>query len=746
VSHEGPRESKGALAEELALFGAEDPVSVAAGHEQKVSEAPAVVSVVSGDHIQKTGARTLADVLKTLPGFETSRDVQGYHHIAIRGLHNDSEVLLLYDGHRLNNPYDAKALWELPAQAIERVEVIRGPASALYGAGAFMGVVNVLPRRHDGVAVTAGGGWFSGAPAGADAPWDGEAHLAAGIKVAELVGLHLDGDVVRSAGSSRAVATDGITGTLRATNGPDGSPLLAKDAPAGFTNDRQLFVNVGGAVRFDLKEGTDAGLDARFLRQQRGALIGLFDTVGPAGQLTWQTLLVGAHGNVKFGENTVGARFHFDTQSVDNVFQLAPRGYPSSGGNFFTDGVFEEFQYGTRSLGGEVSFERSLFEGNRISVGLQASQDALTSYDDLSNVGFDSSGKLIDLHANQPPNFSGCKPNPPDTACQLPQKFLQPRLTLGALVQDEWRVGSIGITAGVRYDRYTQTLADTRQPIQASTAPPLTANTGDAFSPRLGLVWAAAEGLTVKGLFASAYRAPTFQELSDYVVPVGSFATGRFAGAPDLRPVHIYSGDLAAEYLFKTDPARIRLRGNGFYERVTDPIVAVDTTGNSNQPYQNRGEQGVQVFGTEVEGRAEFGPRHYVYVNLTWFRAQDDAAPAGFNLLTDVPQYKMHWGLVLGLGSFLDFSAQTTLAAERRNDSRTVLESLRFWRIPAYALVDAALQTQPIAVGPGTVGAAIVVRNIFDYDYRDTPFRPDRIPGLIPLSTRSGFLELRAKF
>ena len=113
---------------------------------QSVDWAPAVVSVITGHQMRAMGARTLVDVLKTIPGLETSRDVQGFWRLAVRGIRSDPEVLLLYDGHRLANLYDGRNLYELPIENIARVEVIRGPGAALFGGGAFLAVINVIPR------------------------------------------------------------------------------------------------------------------------------------------------------------------------------------------------------------------------------------------------------------------------------------------------------------------------------------------------------------------------------------------------------------------------------------------------------------------------------------------------------------------------------------------------------------------------------------------------------------------------
>ena len=126
----------------------------ASRHLQSSTEAPSSVTVITADQIQKHGYRTLADILRTVRGFYVTYD-RNYSFVGIRGLNRpgdfNTRVLLLIDGHRLNdNVYDEAMTgteFPLDVDLIERVEVIRGPVSSLYGANAFFGVVNVMTRK-----------------------------------------------------------------------------------------------------------------------------------------------------------------------------------------------------------------------------------------------------------------------------------------------------------------------------------------------------------------------------------------------------------------------------------------------------------------------------------------------------------------------------------------------------------------------------------------------------------------------
>jgi outer membrane receptor for ferrienterochelin and colicins len=146
--------------EELGTFQLPNVVG-ASRHEQTTAEAPSAVSVVARDQIQKLGYRTLADLLNGVRGFNVTFD-RSYPTIGIRGVNRPGDfggrVLLLVDGHRLNEPtygtLNSGFDFPLDIDLIDRVEVIRGPGSSLYGNNAFLGVINVVTRRGRNVAGT----------------------------------------------------------------------------------------------------------------------------------------------------------------------------------------------------------------------------------------------------------------------------------------------------------------------------------------------------------------------------------------------------------------------------------------------------------------------------------------------------------------------------------------------------------------------------------------------------------------
>lgn len=123
--------------------------------EQKTTEAPSSVTVVTAEEIRRFGYRTLADVLQSVHGFYVSYD-RSTTFLGTRGINLgdfNSRVLVLVDGHRINNNLtDGAAIgtdFIVDVDLIDRVEIVRGPGSVLYGNNAFFGIVNVITRSGD---------------------------------------------------------------------------------------------------------------------------------------------------------------------------------------------------------------------------------------------------------------------------------------------------------------------------------------------------------------------------------------------------------------------------------------------------------------------------------------------------------------------------------------------------------------------------------------------------------------------
>ena len=147
-------------------------LSTASRHLEDPRKAPAAVTVITAEDITRFGWRTLADLLGSVTGFYTAYD-RSYAYVGVRGFLQSGDynarVLLLIDGHRVNdNIYDSALIgteFPLDMNLIDRVEVVRGPGSSLFGTNAELAVVNVFTRQPDyqtSLELTSGANSFAG--------------------------------------------------------------------------------------------------------------------------------------------------------------------------------------------------------------------------------------------------------------------------------------------------------------------------------------------------------------------------------------------------------------------------------------------------------------------------------------------------------------------------------------------------------------------------------------------------------
>ncbi|MGR9013262.1 MAG: TonB-dependent receptor plug domain-containing protein, partial [Gammaproteobacteria bacterium] len=131
-------------------------VTIASGTPKSVSQSAAVTSVITSEQIKSMGATELHEVLETVPGMHGSLQRSTYdYNYSVRGIQNasNSQLLVLMNGTRITTPFRGTTMsgMELPIEAIQRVEVIRGPGSALYGADAFAGVINIITKKSQDI-------------------------------------------------------------------------------------------------------------------------------------------------------------------------------------------------------------------------------------------------------------------------------------------------------------------------------------------------------------------------------------------------------------------------------------------------------------------------------------------------------------------------------------------------------------------------------------------------------------------
>jgi outer membrane receptor protein involved in Fe transport len=534
------------------------------------------------------------------------------------------------------------------------------------------------------------------------------------------VKLFGDVDVWNQAGDSAAIETDSLSNETLAQG------LREPLQPAGRTHDDRFLVNAGLGLEWDGGSSGRLSVSARFLTENRGALVGLFDTVGEDSRLRWNVLLADLTYEKPFGDSVLlRLRAFGDQQQTDRLFQLAPRGFRTGAAadQLFPDGLLEQTNVTVRTMGGSVDADLALHATNRLSLGAVVEQQTLADYTYETNYTLDSRAR---------PTLAA--PEGLVNPVQVARGAAAQRMTLGFFAQDQWTVlGPLTLTFGFRVDATQLPTVNAAGAIEGTELVP-------SFNPRVGLVVTATDSLVLKALYGRAFRSPTLQELVESI-PDTTYNQGRFEGNPRLRPATVDTFELGADLVQAAGESRVRLRANAFLEQFASPIVAVDTSGNI-VPVLNR-ELGVRVYGVEGEARLEASKRAVAWVNATLVRAEDLELPAQSRLLTDTPQARFNAGVSMPIGDWLNFDVVVHAGAERRNNSRSVLELVRRYKIPAYSLITAQLRTETLF---DHFEVAAVAHNVFDHDVRDDVPRPDRVPGLLPREGLSGIVTVRARY
>jgi len=679
----GGKEPEGKGTEEARQPAAGPRIAMATRTELEVEGAPSIVSVATREDIRGMGAATVAEVLEQLPGISVNRTVSGEYRMVIRGIQSDPEVLVLLDGHRINDPYNGSALLEFPAEAVERIEVVRGPAAVLYGSGAFAGAVHIFTRKSAAPHGSAGYGLFNTVRVSAGGGHDSDGYSAGGQV-----------QFVTSGGHDRMVESDVLAGVSHEDPSEDVS-----NTPAGVDDSR---MQVHAQLDASLKQlaGGELGLAAHYFFQKRGAFVGKFDSLDHGSELSLHLIDTDLYYRVPIGKSfSLDARAFFDTRMVDQAFMVIPAAeLPYQAGSIsLSDGLEESVAYQVMITGAEVLSVFRALENNVLVSGAVFEYLSLPEFTQTRSAGSVScdNGVLQVRGFELPCGESQGAPAGKD------------RIMVGFFAQDQWTdiVAGLDLLAGFRLDYFT--------------------DAGLAFTPRVSAVYSPLEGLWIKALYSRAFRTPTFRELYD---DPGFDPLRTFRGNPDLKAVVVDTLEFGLEGRFSHRRTDYRLQAVFFYSLVSDGIESPDTGAGIPQ-YDNI--EALDILGTEVEGAARFGERSRLFVNTSWFRAETSyAGEQDSSYITDVPQLRFNLGFDLAVLSWLNVHLGVGYGSERRNNVRRQLEMLRSFRIPAYTLVRAGLSTEPILFDH--LALYFQATNIFDHDMRDPLPRPDLLPGLIP--------------
>lgn len=160
-----------ALEEELKYLKSEAIfITTASKTAENIDRSIATVTVIEQKQIRQMGARNLVEVLRVVPGLGVTQSEAARYQVEARGVTTSAseKILFMLNGHPLDhNLTNAGSTWvydDMPVDNVERVEVVRGTGSALYGANAFLAIINIITRETkaiNGAELTVRGGSFN---------------------------------------------------------------------------------------------------------------------------------------------------------------------------------------------------------------------------------------------------------------------------------------------------------------------------------------------------------------------------------------------------------------------------------------------------------------------------------------------------------------------------------------------------------------------------------------------------------
>jgi len=670
-------------------------ISIATGNGTSLDKAPATASVIYAAEIEAMGARTLDDVLETVPGMHISlSSLSRLDSVqSIRGVHSgfNPQVLMLLNGVPVQYSLQGgrPTLFRMPIASIEKVEVIRGPGSAIYGADAYAGVVNVITKDASAIRSTSMGarvGSFNSHDI-----WLQSATQWQGVDIALSVAYQeSDGDKNRRVSSDLQTELDSVFGT-HATLAPGAlsTRYQVLDSHLALSTD-QLQINIWNWISTNAGVGTGAaqaldpsgGDDSDLLMGDLTYHLNKSDDWDNSVRLSYmhyeeraQFTLLPAGTKVPIGKDG-----NLDFDAPVGVVEF-PDGLKGNPGGLTNDGQFDF-----------VSLY-SGFESQRIRIAMGARHQSL---DGTESKNFGPG--ILDI-TPLPAVMDGTLTNVTGTL----NAFIDnsSRTVRYVSLQDEWRVmPGLDLTAGVRYDNYS--------------------DFGSTTNPRIAVVWATNEKLTTKLLYGSAFRAPSFAELYYKNNPVS-------IGNRELKPELMNTLELSFNYKYtphlQTNLTLFDYRARDMIEFVDD----ISTTQDASKFANNIRDQNGKGFELEVNWK----PSSQLHLNASYSK-QTATDMENNSKIPDAPGQQVKANLNWMLAPQWSINGQLNWVGDRARAMGDLRPA-----ISDYTLLNLTLHRKNILP---ELDLSLAVRNLANADAREPS--SGSIPDDYPLESRSVWLGL----
>lgn len=342
------------------------PVRAASKSLVAVDDAPASTTVLTQEELRAFGWRTLAEALAGVRGFYLTDD-RTYTYLGVRGFSPpgdlNTRVLILWDGHAMNDVWAGQGYaahdLNVDLMEVERIEVVRGPGSALYGTGAFFAVINVVPRESLGpnnhLEVTGAVGALSTTRGHATASWeDGNRSIL--VSAAAMTASGADTTLLRRADPALGdLLVSGLDAERAAT-----ASMRARLGDFSF----QGQLNVRSKELPTAPYGTVPGAEGNTVEDLRA--------------------FVEARYEREFTERfSLSARASFDLSRYEGLYV-----YPESAGGSNKEGGAADW------VSGELRARVGIFEGNRLTLGVET-QGQLSVRQTASDIPLETKARTL---------------------------------------------------------------------------------------------------------------------------------------------------------------------------------------------------------------------------------------------------------------------------------------------------------------------------------------------------------------
>ncbi len=567
-------------------------ISIATRTPIPMEEAPSIVSVVTASEIRNMGARNIEDVLRSVPGFDITNDNRQFK-LNARGIYpvspNNNKFRIEIDGHHLCADYfgGVQTLIKfVPVNSINRIEIMRSPGSALYGANAFLGVINIVTKK------------------GGDAP----------CKVSFITGSfntykptvefsHMD---------------DNFQAYLYAdyykTNGPE---LLVNRDAASFgeansaTPGKTVETEESYCVlsTFNYKDFTFNGLILNGLELQPKVGVAYFLTDEDDCSQSWHSAQI-KYMHHFFNDYELTLKTFYNQYNYEMFYEIFPEEtaemissnwYPAaepypSGEGIHGSPFSKSERYGVElmlntnirdiiDLTGGINYE----QGKHFNVTLGPVNSNLVGHPYTLNNGYRVNP--LQYLGGFYTDDVGIPMWSEETKRKIFAVYIQTVVDLKKIFSLEKGAENLSLTAGVRHDDYD--------------------DIGTSTNPRMGIIYAPFEKLYLKVLYGEAFRAPNFDEMHAVNTPSNW-------GNPDLKPERIktYEGQIGYNFTsnIKSNLTFFYIKGEAFIGTTYDEIKKQYT-------YKNFGT--IESQGIEGEVKYMWDKSRYAFANFTLSSAKN---------------------------------------------------------------------------------------------------------------------------